>query len=254
MEKGMILETKGLTKNFGGIAAVNNLNLKVTKDEIRGLIGPNGSGKTTFINTVTGVLACTSGEIKFKGHSIHGLKPHSIASLGVSRTFQQVLLFNELTVLENVILGRHYRTYAGIWDALFRTPRSRREEEAAKEHALGCLALVGLEDKASELAKNLPEGQRRLVEVARALATEPKLFFLDEPTGGMTEQEVSGFLKLIKEIHARSITIFLIEHNMRVVMEVAEFITVINYGMKIAEGPPEEIQRDKEVIDAYLGK
>ncbi len=251
----VVLEARRIHKVFGGLVAVNNLSFTVYEGEILAIIGPNGAGKTTVFNLLTGVLPLDGGEIIFRGHRLNGLPPHAIARLGMARTFQNVHLFDNMTVLENVMVGRHPRSRYGFLEAALRVPWARREEQEIREHSTACLELVGMADLADELAGNLPFGQQRLVELARALATEPACLLLDEPASGLSHQEVAALDALIRRLRdEQGITILLIEHDMHLVMGIADRVVVINYGEKIAEGTPEEVQADERVIAAYLGE
>jgi branched-chain amino acid transport system ATP-binding protein len=219
------------------------------------VIGPNGAGKTTFFNVLTGIYKPTSGRIVFNGEDITGLRPDQITQRGIARTFQNIRLFNNMTVLENVLVGMHGRLHAGLWGSIFLTPAVRSEEQQARRRAIELLAFVGLERKPGELAKNLPYGDQRRLEIARAMATQPKLILLDEPTAGMNPQETSEAIHLIRRLRDElGITVILIEHDMRVVMTISERVTVLDYGAKIAEGKPEEIRSNPQVIEAYLGR
>lgn len=250
----VLLELQEVTIRFGGLTAVENVDMKIEKGKIRALIGPNGAGKSTVFNLVTGIYPPTGGRILFKGDPIHGQRPDNITSKGIARTFQNIRLFNNLTVLENVKIGRHCRTRADLFGALTLLPRVKAEEREIEKYSMYCLELMELTDKKEELAKNLSYGEQRRLEIARALATNPELLLLDEPAAGMNPQEKQSLMKMIMSIQDLGTTIFLVEHDMKFVMNLSDRITVLDYGRKIAAGSPEEIQCNPDVIAAYLGK
>jgi branched-chain amino acid transport system ATP-binding protein len=248
-----LLEVRGLVKRFGGVTAVNALNMTVRAGDIHALIGPNGSGKTTTLNVISALYRADGGSIGFDGTELIGRPAHAIARLGIARTFQNIRLFGDLSVVENVMIGRHVRTRTGFVGALLPGGATAREERATRERALELLRFVGLDGTGSASARSLPYGDQRRVEIARALASEPRLLLLDEPAAGMNPAETDTLVALLRRIREQGTTLLLIEHDMNLVMSVSDRITVLNFGQHIAEGPPDEIARNPDVITAYLG-
>lgn len=250
-----LLETVNIVKRFGGLTAVNNVNFKLEPGQIVSIIGPNGAGKTTFFNTLTGIYRPDEGQITFNGKSLNGLRPDQIASRGISRTFQNIRLFASMSVIENILVGMHVHLKQSPVDTLFHLPFFRKEEKDSELKAEELMNYVGLKGVGNELAQNLPYGGQRRLEIARALAADPMMLLLDEPAAGMNPQETEDVTRLFRRIRdEKGITILLIEHDMRVVMNISEHICVMDYGEKIAEGTPGEIRSNKRVIEAYLGR
>ena len=253
MAKDNIISIRNLSKNFGGVNAVHDMSFGVPQGAIKAVIGPNGAGKSTLFNLITGIEVPTTGAIRFKDQKLNSMKPHQRAAIGLSRTFQTPQIFGNMTVLENILVGRHMHGRSGLVGGLLSSFRSRRENREMKEYGLQLLERIGLIDKADELAENLAFGQLKLLEIGRALASEPKLMLLDEFAAGLNKNEADKIVALVQDVRDEGVTMLVVEHHMRLVMNMSDEIVVMNFGKKIAEGTPNQIQRDQAVIDCYLG-
>jgi len=253
VEPTVLVRVNRVRKEFGGIVALDDVSIRVHEGQILALIGPNGAGKTTLLNIIAGVLPATRGNVSFRGKRLAGRPPHERVRLGIARTFQQAFIFRQMTVLENVMVGCHLQGESGLLDAAFRLPAARREEEDIYLDAMRYVNLVGLGTKANEQAESLPFGQQRLLAIARTLATEPTVILLDEPGAGLNRLEKNDLAHLIRRIQQMGLTILLVEHDMGLVMRLADWVVVLNHGKRLAQGTPDDVRRNKAVIDAYLG-